>query len=101
MSIDEIMVPYKDKKIGSRQQYMKNKPKKLGFKLFVKAGIDRMVYDFFKYSGENKFHNVHFSPYKISYFGLRLKVVISLYFSIPGKPVTVGYFLPHLNFLGI
>ncbi|KAE9528732.1 hypothetical protein AGLY_012307, partial [Aphis glycines] len=45
-TIDTDRVPYKDKKIGSRQQYIKNKPKKFGFKLFVKAGIDRMVSDF-------------------------------------------------------
>lgn len=71
---------------------MKNKPKKLGFKLFVRAGIDRMVYDFLTYSGKSKFRNIHFSPYEISYFGVKFKVIISLCFSIPGKPVTVVYF---------
>lgn len=91
-SIDEMMVPYKGKKAGSRKQYMKNKPKKWGFKLFGRAGIDGMVYDFLTYSGESIFRNIHFSPYEISYFGLGPKVVIALCFSIPDKPVTVVYF---------
>lgn len=91
-SIDEMMVPYKGKKAGSRKQYMKNKPKKWGFKLFVRAGIDGMVYDFLTYSGESTFRNIHFSPYEISYFGLGPKVVIALCSSISDKPLTVVYF---------
>lgn len=71
---------------------MKNKPKKWGFKLFVRAGIDGMVYDFLTYSGESTFRNIHFSPYEISYFGLGPKEVISLSFSLPDKPLTVVYF---------
>ncbi|XP_060845820.1 piggyBac transposable element-derived protein 2-like [Rhopalosiphum padi] len=94
-SIDEMMVPYKGKKAGSRKQYMKNKPKKWGFKLFFRAGIDGMIYDFLTYSGESTFRSIHFSPYEISYFGLGPKVVIALCFSIPDKPlfeIRIWYF---------
>lgn len=91
-SIDEMMVPYKGKKAGSRRQYMKNKPKKWGFKLFVRAGIDGMVYDFFPYSGENTFQNVQFSDYENSYFGLGPKVVIVLCKTIPNKPLSTVFF---------
>lgn len=103
-SIDEMMVPNKGKKAGSRKQYMKNNPKKWGFKLFVRAGIDGMVYAFLTYSGESTLRSIHFSPYEISYFGPGPKVIIELCFSIPDKPVTVVYFdnfLPHLNLLAI
>lgn len=91
-SIDEMMVPYKGKKAGSRRQYMKNKPKKWGFKLFVRAGVDGMVYDFFPYSGENTFQDIQFSEYENSYFGLGPKVVIALCKSIPNKPLSIIYF---------
>ncbi|XP_008186830.1 piggyBac transposable element-derived protein 3-like [Acyrthosiphon pisum] len=46
-SIDEMMIPYKGTKAGSRRQYIRNKPKKWGFKFFVRAGIDGFVHDFF------------------------------------------------------
>lgn len=87
-----MMVPYKGKKAGSRRQYMKNKPKKWGFKLFVRAGIDAMVYDFFPYSDENTFQNVQFSDYENSYFGLGPKVVIALCKTIPNKPLSTVIF---------
>lgn len=38
-SVDEMMIPYKGVKAGSRRQYIKNKPKKWGFKCFVRAGV--------------------------------------------------------------
>lgn len=91
-SIDEMMILYKGKKAGSRKQYMKNKPKKWGFKIFVRAGIDGMVYDFLAYSGDCTFRNIHFSLYELSYFGLGPKVVIALSSSIPKKPMSVIYF---------
>src|SRR5882757_5113126 len=45
-SIDEMMIPYKGKKAGSLRQYLPKKPKKWGFKFFVRAGVSGMVYDF-------------------------------------------------------
>jgi len=44
--IDEMMIPYKGIKASTRRQYIKNKPKKWGFKMFVRWGIDGFVYDF-------------------------------------------------------
>ncbi|KAG1935455.1 piggyBac transposable element-derived protein 3-like [Pimephales promelas] len=55
-SIDEIMVPYKGKKAGSLQQYLPSKPKKWGFKIFVRAGVSGFVYDFMVYSGRSTFY---------------------------------------------
>jgi len=91
-SIDEMMVPYKGKKAGSRRQYMQNKPKKWGIKLFVRAGIDGMVYDFLVYSGDCTFRNITFSTFETGYFGLGPKVVIALCSTIPNKPLSVVYF---------
>lgn len=48
-----MMVSYKGKKVGSRQQYMPKKQTKWGFKLFVRAGNSGIVYDFFAYDGAN------------------------------------------------
>ena len=45
-SIDEIMGPYKGAKAGSLKQYMPAKPNKWGFKLFARAGVSGMIYDF-------------------------------------------------------
>lgn len=39
-SIDEMMIPYKEIKVGTRRQFIKNKSKKWGFKIFVRAGLD-------------------------------------------------------------
>ncbi|XP_025206919.1 piggyBac transposable element-derived protein 3-like [Melanaphis sacchari] len=91
-SVDEMMIPYKGKKAGSRKQYIKNKPKKWGYKMFVRAGIDGMVYDFLIYSGNCTFRGITFSPREMSYFGLGPRVVIALSISIPDKPMSVIYF---------
>lgn len=60
--------------------------------MFVRAGIDGMVYDFLAYSGDCTFRNITFSPYESNYFGLGPKVVISLSTSILDKPMSVIYF---------
>lgn len=73
-SIDEMMVPYKGKKAGSRRQYVKSKPKKWGFKLFVRSGINGIVYDFFPYCGENTFNDYHFSEYENKFLDLDQKL---------------------------
>ncbi|XP_050066087.1 piggyBac transposable element-derived protein 2-like [Aphis gossypii] len=91
-SIDEMMVPYKGKKAGSRRQYIQNKPKKWGIKLFVRAGIDGMVYDFLVYSGDCTFRNITFSTFETGNFGLGPKVVIALCSTIPNKPLSMVYF---------
>ncbi|XP_050552257.1 uncharacterized protein LOC126911111 [Spodoptera frugiperda] len=42
-AIDEMIIPYKGKKAGSRRQYMPKKPNKWGFKFLVRAGTSGMV----------------------------------------------------------
>lgn len=91
-SIDEMMVPYKGKKAGSRRQYMQNKPTKWGITLFICAGIDGMVYDFLVYSGDCTFRNITFSTFETGYFGLGPKVVIALCSTILNKSLSVIYF---------
>nr|CAI5860344.1 unnamed protein product [Callosobruchus analis] len=58
-SIDEMMVPYKGKKAGSKRQYIKSKPKRWGFKIFVRASVSGIVYDFVIYGGEQTFREYH------------------------------------------
>lgn len=60
-SIDEQMVPFKGKKAGSRKQYIKSKPHKLGIKVFVRSGISGIIYDFIIYAGEKTFRQIPFS----------------------------------------
>lgn len=43
-TIDEMMVPYKGTRAGSRRQYIKNKPVKWGFKIYVRAGVSGMIF---------------------------------------------------------
>lgn len=90
-SVDEMMVPYKGTKAGSRRQYIKNKPKKWGFKMFVRCGISGMVYDFFPYAGEDTFRNIELSDDEES-LGFGAKVVIALCKTIQNKPLSVVYF---------
>lgn len=80
-SIDEMMVPYKGKKAGNRRQYVKNKPKKWGFKIFVRSGVSGMIYDFIVYGGEGTFRGYKFSNAE-DLLGVGAKVVISLCKSI-------------------
>ncbi|KAK9977045.1 hypothetical protein ABG768_018866 [Culter alburnus] len=54
-SIDEMMVPYKGIKAGSLRQYLPSKPHHWGFKIFVRAGVSGMVYDFLVYTGKSTF----------------------------------------------
>ncbi|KAF0707461.1 piggyBac transposable element-derived protein 3-like, partial [Aphis craccivora] len=85
-SIDEMMVPYKGKKAGSRRQYIKSKPKKWGFKFFVRSGINGLVYDFFL--TVEKTH----SMITILFFGLGPKVILALVSTIPEKILSIVYF---------
>lgn len=53
-----MMIPYKGTKAGSRRQYIKSKPNKWGFKIFIRAGVNGQVFDFLPYAGENTFNSI-------------------------------------------
>ncbi|XP_065204445.1 piggyBac transposable element-derived protein 3-like [Planococcus citri] len=91
-SIDEMMVPYKGIKAGSRRQYIKNKPKKWGFKMFVRAGVSGIVYDFFPYGGDTTFFGRAFTEWEDQYYGIGQKVVATLCKTIPNPELTIVYF---------
>ncbi|CAH2089681.1 unnamed protein product [Euphydryas editha] len=80
-SIDEMMIPHKGTRAGSRKQYIKNKPKKWGYKMFVRAGVSGIVYDFLIYGGDDTFRFHSFTDEEIS-MGLGSKVVLALAKSI-------------------
>lgn len=89
-SVDEMMVPYKGTRAGSRRQYLPKKPKKWGFKMFVRAGVSGLIYDFLPYAGEDTFRNRTFTDYENS-LGLGAKVVLGLCKTIKNKPSTVYF----------
>lgn len=90
-SIDEMMVPYKGTRAGSRKQYIKNKPRKWGFKIFVRAGMTGFVYDFLVYGGEDTFRYHVFSNEE-ECMGLAAKVVVALSQTIQQPACKVLYF---------
>ncbi|CAH2000555.1 unnamed protein product [Acanthoscelides obtectus] len=49
-SVDEIMIPFKGH--SSLKPYIKNKPHKWGIKLFVRAGVSGIIYEFDVYVGK-------------------------------------------------
>ena len=49
-SIDEQMIPFKGR-IGMKQ-YIKNMPHKWGIKVFTRAGVCAIVYDFQRFTGK-------------------------------------------------
>ena len=48
--VDEQMISFKGR--SSLKQYLKKKPKKWGFKVFITSGDSGMMYDFEIYSGK-------------------------------------------------
>lgn len=95
MSVDEMMVPYKGKKAGFRKQYLPKKPKKWGFKIFARAGISGIVYDYILYGGQwtfnNSGHQINFPDNEL-HFGFGPQVVLALAQSIQDKPTSVIFF---------
>lgn len=87
-SIDEMMIPYKGRKAGKRKQYVKMKPKKWGFKNFVRAGVSGIIYDFLLYGGDDTFRGLVFTE-KEATIGLGGMVVIALCQTIKKKPAIV------------
>uniref|UniRef100_A0A6P7FCE4 PiggyBac transposable element-derived protein 2-like n=1 Tax=Diabrotica virgifera virgifera TaxID=50390 RepID=A0A6P7FCE4_DIAVI len=90
-SVDEMMIAYKGTKAGNLRQYMPKKPEKWGFKMFVRAGVSGIVYDFLVYTGSSTFNNIPFSSYEES-LGLGAQVVIYLCRTIANSNESVVYF---------
>lgn len=89
-SIDEMIIPYKGKKAGSRRQYNPNKPHKWGFKNLVLAGVSGMIYDFMLYAGDDTFKGIQFEPEE-EYPGVGAKTVLALCKSIKNCPCIVYF----------
>ncbi|XP_059209229.1 piggyBac transposable element-derived protein 3-like [Centropristis striata] len=88
-SIDEMMVPYKGTKAGSLRQYLPSKPHHWGFKIFVRAGVSGIVYDFLTYTGKSTFGTDQ-GPAKE--LGVGANVVIQLCKTIKNPSECVVYF---------
>lgn len=54
-SIDEMMLPNKGNRTGNFHKYVKSKQHKWCFKLFARAGVSGVIYDFFPYAGRSTF----------------------------------------------
>lgn len=54
-SVDEIMIPFKGR--SSLKQFMQNKPHKWGIKVFARAGVSGIIYDFEIYRGKGTVPN--------------------------------------------
>lgn len=89
-SVDEMMVPYKGSKAGSKKQYMPKKPCKWGFKLFVRSGISGIVYDFFPYCGSSSFRGIDFTP-KEEAMSFSAQIVLALCKSIQDPPLSTVF----------
>lgn len=89
-SIDEIMVPYKGAKAGSLKQYMPAKPNKWGFKLFARAGVSGMIYDFLVYDGVKTLNAITFDEDE-SHFSATAKTVLALMKTISTDDVIVHF----------
>ena len=90
-SIDEMMIPYKGTRAGSRRQYIQKKPTKWDFKVFVRCGVSGIVYDFIIYAEDDTFTNYTFSDEK-EIRGMSDKVIHALCQSIADKPCSVVFF---------
>lgn len=90
-SIDEMMILYKGTKAGNLRQYMPKKPKKWGFKMFVRAGVSGIVYDFFIYTGASTFDGMACSEAEND-LGLGGKVVVQLCKTIEKPNESIVFF---------
>lgn len=90
-SIDEMMVPYKGTRAGKLRQYIRNKPHKWGFKLFVRAGVSGMVHDILPYAGSDTFFATTFTEEEEA-LELGAKVVIALCKTLEQPEQSVVYF---------
>lgn len=67
---------------------MKDKPNKWGFKNYVRAGVNGMIYDFILYGGEDTFRYHRFTDDEAS-LGFGAQIVFALCQSIKNKPAVI------------
>ncbi|KAG0418061.1 hypothetical protein HPB47_005156 [Ixodes persulcatus] len=90
-SIDEMVVPYKETRAGKLRQYIRNKPHKWGFKLFVRGGVSGIVHDILPYAGSDTFFATTFTEEEKA-LRLGAKVVIDLCKTLEKPEQSVVYF---------
>nr|CAH7765175.1 unnamed protein product [Callosobruchus chinensis] len=82
-----------EKRRGLRDNiHIKSKPKRWGFKIFVRAGVSGIVYDFVVYGGEKTFREYHQFTNEEDSLGLGAKVILSLCKSIKNPACSAVYF---------
>lgn len=59
-AIDEMMIPFKGR--FYLKQYLRNKPKKWGFKVWARAGVSGYIHCFEMYQGSDKSKRSKFGP---------------------------------------
>nr|CAI5863884.1 unnamed protein product [Callosobruchus analis] len=94
---------------GNLRQYIKNKPHKWGYKVFVIAGASGIILDFIPYQGSVTFTELKGTKNEVSAYesslGVGASVVIALCRSLPDPANSVVYFdnyfsgLPLFNYL--
>ncbi|XP_063365808.1 uncharacterized protein LOC134654273 [Cydia amplana] len=89
-SIDEMVIPYKGKKAGSKRQYNPKKPRKWGFKNIVRAGASGIVYDFMIYAGDDTFRTSTFTDEEEN-LGVGAKMVLALCKTIKSRACVVYF----------
>ena len=75
----EMMVPYKGTRAGNLRQYIRSKPHKWGFKLFTRAGVSGIVYDFIAYAGKTTFRPDDFTDAEMK-LGQGAQLELELYY---------------------
>nr|CAH7765407.1 unnamed protein product [Callosobruchus chinensis] len=108
-SIDETMVAYKGTRAGNLRQYIKNKPHKWGYKVFVIAGVSGIILDVIPYQESATFTELKGTKNDVSAYenslGVGASIVIALCRSLPDPANSVVYFdnyfsgLPLFNYL--
>ncbi|KAJ8397591.1 hypothetical protein AAFF_G00435900 [Aldrovandia affinis] len=94
-SVDEVTVAYKCTRAGKLWQYIKNKPDKLGFKIFCQGSSSGIIHDIILYQGVTTFCNIQEEEH--AHLGLKdlllgAKIVSILCNTITNKESTVVFY---------
>ena len=89
--VDEMMVSCKGTRAGNLRQYIRSKPHKWGFKLFTRAGVSGIIYDFIAYAGRSTLNPDDFTDAELK-LGQGGQVVLVLCHSISEPRNSKVYF---------